>query len=564
MKKNFKYTLILAAFFIFWCNNISAQNIMHQPVVGGVGARSANILFFGDTPINYTITLHCSEGVMEIQHYTEDTLFFCNRLKINNLIPNTVYRYSISPQPPKGALNDAIEYQINSDQPPEGAFKDGFGFRCGTTEPSKDILSGIIEYQGSFKTFPDTGSGGMFSFAFGSCTEQSEDFDIFKTIDNEKPDFFIHLGDWLYNKFNTSTDISQQIELQHLKNKFIERYTYLADFLQHTPVDYIFDDEDGIYDDFSASSYCVIDYSDKAVQLREIGYPDSLKTILKKSLADFFPSYEEVDAGKSYHKFSYANADFFVIDNRSARSANSAIFRTTKKGKLQYINPKEHEILDSAQLKWLLDGLKNSEAKWKFIVSGITFNKSYKKVFNVCMRLQNRKLPNGKNGAYLAASLASMWFAYPNTQQKLLNFCNENQIKNVIILSGDAHSAAIDDGANAGFPEIMAGALAQKNSEIAGIIYNNFRMNLWNKGGQGIDNKNFNHAFGKITVNKNNAVLLEIIDDEGKIIASHEVRDGFIPEKFNLKKQIKINKFNTFGKKINIGFYQLFGKNKLK
>lgn len=519
MKKPHKNTFIFLTL-LFIVNNIFSQHILHQPIIGAITENSAKILFFSDTLINYNLTISCQEGVMTIEQQTEDNIFFCNKLKLSQLMPNQSYNYTLK------AKND--------------------------TE----------EFHGTFKTAPKKNSEETFSFVFGSCTEQSQDFGIFKAITKQEPNFFIHLGDWLYNKYNTTTDLSEQIELFHLRDKFIERYKLLGDFLKNTPIDYIFDDEDGIYDDFSKSSFTVIEANNKTTQVKEIPYPDSLKTILRKSLADFFPSYDEVNNQNNYHKFNYGNADFFVLDNRSTRTPNTEIFKTDKKGKLKYVNPNQHEILDSIQMNWLQDGLKNSDAKWKFIVSGVTFNKSYKKVFNICMRLQNRILPNGKNGAYIAASLSAMWFAYPNSQQKLIDFCKQNNIKNVIILSGDAHSSAIDDGQNAGFPEIMAGGLAQVNSHIASIIYNNFKLNLWNKGGQGIQNKNFNHAYGKVTVNQDSSVILEVIDDKDSTIAKHQIKTDYLPNTFKLKKQVRINKLFTFRKKIRIGFSEILGKNK--
>jgi hypothetical protein len=116
----------------------------------------------------------------------------------------------------------------------------------------------------------------------------------------------------------------------------------------------------------------------------------------------------------------------------------------------------------------------------------------------------------------------------------------------VIVLSGDAHTAAIDDGANSGFPELMAASLAQNNSKLAGIIFNWLHMNLWNKGGQGINNTNYNDAFGKVTVNGNSSVTLSAIDTYGNLICSYEVKDGYLPQKMKLKKAKKI----SFGNKI--------------
>ena len=66
----------------------------------------------------------------------------------------------------------------------------------------------------------------------------------------------------------------------------------------------------------------------------------------------------------------------------------------------------------------------------------------------------------------------------------------------MIVLSGDSHTAAIDDGANAQLPEIMAGGLDITNSEIVKIL-SDFGINIWNKGGQGLTTSEFNNAFGK-------------------------------------------------------------------
>lgn len=159
------------------------------------------------------------------------------------------------------------------------------------------------------------------------------------------------------------------------------------------------------------------------------------------------------------------------------------------------------------------------------------------------------------NGAYVAASLATMWFAFPESQVKLLNFCRENKIRNVIALSGDAHTAAIDNGKNAGFPELMAGGLAQKNSKLAAIIKNNLRMNLWNQGGQGIGNNNYNDAYGKVTVHGDSTVTLAAIDKYGTTICSYEVKNGFVPKHYKLKPQKRILKIRALKNLLKIALH---------
>jgi alkaline phosphatase D len=299
-------------------------------------------------------------------------------------------------------------------------------------------------------------------------------------MQKHQPAFFLHLGDWLYtNNFNERQYYYAE-SLEHQKELYEKRYEMpnLKKFLQTTPMDFVFDDEDGVFDDFSKHSYTELKMNGNVTEMKEVPYPDSLRKMAIEGLHTFFPSYQEVE-NQAYHSFVYGNTEVFFLDTRSTRSPNTEVFTKTKNGKYTYKVPNGHNILDSAQMNWLLNKLKNSTAQWKFIVSGVTFNKSYKKIIDIAMLkpIQNRKLPNGMTGAYISASLASMWFAFPETQARLINFCRDNAIKNVIVLSGDAHTAAIDDGANAGFPELMAGGLAQKNSKIASIINNNLQLN---------------------------------------------------------------------------------------
>ena len=69
-------------------------------------------------------------------------------------------------------------------------------------------------------------------------------------------------------------------------------------------------------------------------------------------------------------------------------------------------------------------------------------------------------------------------------QDSLLAFIASRNIRNVIVLSGDSHTSAIDDGTNAGLPEIMAANLDIANSEFLPVL-KLFGIDIWNKGAQG-------------------------------------------------------------------------------
>jgi hypothetical protein len=100
--------------------------------------------------------------------------------------------------------------------------------------------------------------------------------------------------------------------------------------------------------------------------------------------------------------------------------------------------------------------------------------------------------------------------------------------------SGDSHTSAINDDKNAGFPELMAGNLRQTNSRLAWLMDNagplpstfcpqaNLSQSfaLWNAGGQGLGNKNFNNAYGRMEVFGQDSVRLSLVDTAGIAIAN--------------------------------------------
>jgi alkaline phosphatase D len=103
-------------------------------------------------------------------------------------------------------------------------------------------------------------------------------------------------------------------------------------------------------------------------------------------------------------------ASFFLLDTRSHRSEPAGTH------------------LGACQKQWLLDGLAASTATWKFIVSPTTFHAGTKPW--------------------------DAWGAFPGERAELLAAIEAQDIRNVIVLSGDVHSGgALDDGRNAGLPE---------------------------------------------------------------------------------------------------------------
>ena len=125
-----------------------------------------------------------------------------------------------------------------------------------------------------------------------------------------------------------------------------------------------------------------------------------------------------------WQKFSYAQADFFVLDCRSQRD------RETDPDDANKSMLDGNALGATGQLQWLKDGLLASTAVWKVIFTSVVTNTS-------------TKFPDA-------------WGGYQTEWLSLKQFINSNNIHNVVFISGDLHQASIDNGTQAGFPEMCA------------------------------------------------------------------------------------------------------------
>ena len=127
-----------------------------------------------------------------------------------------------------------------------------------------------------------------------------------------------------------------------------------------------------------------------------------------------------------WQKFDYAQAEFFVLDCRSQRDPGSEQDGPNK------------SMLDgnnlgpTGELEWLKNGLLASSAVWKVVFTSVVINPTTK-----------------QNDA---------WGAYQTEWNALRTFITTNNIKNVVFIAGDLHLGAIDNGTQAGFPEMCVAA----------------------------------------------------------------------------------------------------------
>jgi phosphodiesterase/alkaline phosphatase D-like protein len=459
-----------------------------------------------------------------------------------------------------------------------------------------------------FLTFPEEGTKEVFTFGFGSCQQNGGILEpptppgnIYKEIIKYYPRFFLQIGDWGYPD---STDNAPYDNNFFAKNYSTVRQIYfnrydliypMGQLFRITPVDYVYDDHDFMNNNASAltSSYPIAtkpnafgnDYA-----MLEIENPPGARENSINGYKEFFPGYNLQNESRGiYHKFKFGNSDFFVLDLRSQRSPNlQSLVKNTTTGKWEFKPESNHTILGrnespgtgENQLDWFLRELKNSTADWKFIVSTVPFNTAQRRAINLSISIQDFLLdfpqaPPGTNAIVAAQELVEKWPGFPADQDSVLNFIRSNKIQNVIVLSGDAHTAAMDDGTNSGLPEILAGGLDISNSKTA-ALFDLLGLELWNKGGQGITTTTFNNAFGKVTVYGADSVNLSLVDEFSELITSYtivntvtsvdeknlEVADFYLgqnyPNPFNPSTQI--NWQLAEGSKVTLNVYDILGR----
>ncbi len=188
-----------------------------------------------------------------------------------------------------------------------------------------------------------------FSFIFGSCAYINDEpydrpgkpygqpIDILQTMTRHPADFMLWVGDNVYlREADWSSASGIQYRYQHVR-----QLPELQPFLAAKPHYAVWDDHDFGPND-SNFSY-------------------ELKHVTLQTFMDFWgnKSYGEPHNKGIYGKFTWGDAEFFMLDNRYHRWQE----------KLPYDMPQKR-FLGQQQMEWLLNGLSSSTATFKIIVSG--------------------------------------------------------------------------------------------------------------------------------------------------------------------------------------------------
>jgi alkaline phosphatase D len=293
-------------------------------------------------------------------------------------------------------------------------------FVAGNLEPGKTyqyqlLLKGVLVATGNFTTqqlwqwrtaAPD------FSFITGSCAYFNQpqydrpgkpyggDSSIFETMAKEKADFMLWLGDnWYTREADYSSEWGLNYRASHDRSLKI-----LQPFWKAMPHYAIWDDHDYSWND-----------GDKSFPLKEASLD-----IFKKVWCN--PSYGE-NGEATYTKVTWNDVDIFLLDDRWYRSNDQ--LKDSVDGKP---NPNK-KMFGDKQMEWMKNSLigskGNTNINFRIIATG-------SQVLNPlspfdCMR------------------------HYPVEFYELLNFIRDNNISDVVFLTGDRHHSEIIKADRPGF-----------------------------------------------------------------------------------------------------------------
>lgn len=493
---------------------LRAQNLTHGPVVGAVTGTSASFVYRVDGPATLAMQLStdpafASPLISSSAPAVADSDFFA-MMSIEGLTAGTLYYY-------RPVINGA---------------------------PWADSITR------SFRTFPTPQSDADYVFLTGSC-QQAPSFDpnsrighIFEDMAEESGALFLlQNGDWTYPD-TTDSEVGSPwdfwpLDYDRIQSSYRSRYAPdypMINLLRRMPVAYTFDDHDMIDDNSDHFNY---PWAGIRNSIRGEQY--------------LFPSYPLANPeGGVWQSFRCGSAEYFLTDNHAQRSPNLMGFSFSVVGAettWTFDPPPEKLILDGNpfldpdQMDWLEGQLLNSTATWKFISTGTMFNPGIRGVLELALMLQNSAYDPVYFPGYdqymplytIAIEFADKWAGFPESIRRLVCFVREHNIQNVILLTGDSHNSAIDDGANSLFPELMSSGLDITNSQEVNI-FEQFGIFIWNQGGHvgGLPPEAYGNSYGRVNVFGRDSVKLEVVAEGGEVLGAHTVLPGYLPDDVNI------------------------------
>ncbi len=272
-------------------------------------------------------------------------------------------------------------------------------FRLRELRPSTDYVYRVevadsSSLEGRFRTFV-TGPT-SFRFVFGSCARTSSNSSVFETMESLDPLLFIHMGDFHYENIGSNNVADYRVAFDEVMES--ERQ---ASLYRSTPIAYVWDDHD---------------YGPNDADGTHPGKPAALSAY--DETVPHYPLVRDEDENPTdlRQAFSVGRVRFVMTDVRSHRTPDSEPDGPDK------------TMLGESQREWFLDELEISARDHEVIVW-----------VNVVPWITEAGSGHG-------------WGRYDWERRVIADRIRKlGLVERLVMLSGDAHMVAIDDGTNSNF-----------------------------------------------------------------------------------------------------------------
>lgn len=257
-------------------------------------------------------------------------------------------------------------------------------------------VAGVLRLEslsrGRFRTFPL--GRGSFKIAFGSCSDyRHPDQSAFAAIVREKPLLFIHTGDLHYSDTNSTNPDDYRVNYDEVLKHAAQSPLY-----RNMPVAYVWDDHD---------------FAGNNADTTAIGR-DAARAVYRERV----PHYPLGAAGGAVAQaFTVGRVRVVMTDLRSA-SVPSSLRESASKTRM-----------GTAQKNWFKQELINAR------------DSGFPLILWVCPDPWIAPAQVGDD----------TWGGHATERTEIANFIRDNRVSNVVMISGDMHALAYDDGTNSDF-----------------------------------------------------------------------------------------------------------------
>lgn len=289
---------------------------------------------------------------------------------------------------------------------------------------------------GRTKTTPVGNQANHLKFGVVSCSNyQAGYFNAYKRLSERNDlDAIIHLGDYIYeyaDRVYGDTALFDQ-RMLHPENEIVTLAEYRARYSTyrldtaliraHQQHPFI-----TVWDDHESANDAYTDGAQNHNPATE-GSWEARKAVSKQAYFEWMPI-RDTDRQSVYRLIRYGQLlDLIMLDTR-LEGRQEQINSITDPA----LQDTARTILGGEQREWLLQQLSNSQARWRVIGQQVIvadLNVGWAALANPAFTFEG-----------LESLFLDIWDGYPAERRAILNHIRQNQIDNVVILSGDFHSA---------------------------------------------------------------------------------------------------------------------------